>query len=497
MLNLKLNKEAIFLNWQSIFLLGTFIILRVLSFFIRTNDILQTTIIFSLFITMGVFFFKNPTYAFMLLLTELFLGGSGNLFSFFGLSIRTTLILVFMFLWICYALYHKNLRLLYIPHKFFYVLPLIMILTFFSFTNALLHQHNFADIIKDLIPYTYFILFLPAYHLFNKQKLQEYFIRLIGVYVIGSALFSLFTFVLFVSRISLIQGAYYKWYRDIVNGKITFITDFFYRIVTPEHLLIPLIMIIIVALLMRQEKHNHWWRLMFVLLAITLILNFSRAYFLGFFVGMAFLIYKHNIKKWLFVSIWSIAILSITFTSINFIASQGRSFGLEIAGVRIGSLIKPMSETSSYTRTMLLEPIFKQIKEAPLLGHGIGSSITYYNSLSHDYTTTTQYDWGYFEMLAELGVIGTLVYLFIIAILIIEIIKKIRLVNNYHDIYVGLLGSIIALLVINITTPVLFHVIGILFITLVMTFMAQPLTTFDNIVLTLYKIFNKMKKTIT
>ncbi|OIO19582.1 MAG: hypothetical protein AUJ23_01965 [Candidatus Magasanikbacteria bacterium CG1_02_32_51] len=372
-----------------------------------------------------------------------------------------------------------------------------MILTFFSFTNALLHQHNFADIIKDLIPYTYFILFLPAYHLFNKQKLQEYFIRLIGVYVIGSALFSLFTFVLFVSRISLIQGAYYKWYRDIVNGKITFITDFFYRIVTPEHLLIPLIMIIIVALLMRQEKHNHWWRLMFVLLAITLILNFSRAYFLGFFVGMAFLIYKHNIKKWLFVSIWSIAILSITFTSINFIASQGRSFGLEIAGVRIGSLIKPMSETSSYTRTMLLEPIFKQIKEAPLLGHGIGSSITYYNSLSHDYTTTTQYDWGYFEMLAELGVIGTLVYLFIIAILIIEIIKKIRLVNNYHDIYVGLLGSIIALLVINITTPVLFHVIGILFITLVMTFMAQPLTTFDNIVLTLYKIFNKMKKTIT
>jgi len=489
MLDLRLDKKAIFLNWQSALLLGTFVILRVLSFFISTSNIIQVIIIFALFVAMGLLFFKSPVYAFMLLLTEFFLGGSGNLFSFFGLSIRTTLILVFMFLWLCYALYHQHSHLLYIPHKFFYILLIIPVLMIFSFVNAILHQHNFTDIVKDLIPYLYFILFVPAYHLFNNQKLQEYFIRLVGVYVIGSALFSLYTFTLFVSGVSALHGSYYQWYRDIVSGKITYVTDFFYRIVTPEHMLLPFIMLIIVALLMRQEKHNRWWRLMFVLSAITLMLNFSRAYILGFLVGLPFLIYKHNKKKWLTVSIWSITILILTFVSINFVSSQGKNIGLEIVGLRIGSLITPQSETSSYTRTMLLTPIFTQIAKAPLLGQGIGSSITYYNEISHNYITTTQYDWGYFEMLAELGIVGTLAYLFIITILSIEIIKKIRLLNDYYDFYVGLLGSIIALLVINITTPIFFHVIGILFITLVMTFVAKPLTIFDDIVLMIYKIF--------
>jgi O-antigen ligase len=363
-----------------------------------------------------------------------------------------------------------------------------------TFINAILHKHNFVNIIQDIIPFTYFVLFIPAYHLFTDKKLQEYIIRLLGVYTIGSALFSIYTFVLFVSGIAKLQGPYYKWYRDIITGKITYVTDYFYRIVTPEHLILPFIMLIILSLLMRKENHNSWWKFMFILSGTTLTLNFSRSYFLAFLVGLVVLKYKHTFKKWFLVSTWSLVILAVIFFSTNIIFSAGKSIGLEIVSNRATSLVEPESETSSYTRTMLITPIFEQIKESPLLGSGVGNSINYYNKIENKNINTNQYDWGYFEMLAELGIIGTLLYLSIIFIIILEIIKKIHLLSNYQDIYIGMFSSIIAILVINLTTPALIHVFGVLFLLLVMTFAAQPLTVFDNIVLTIYKIFNKVKK---
>ncbi len=490
----RLTTFSIFHHWQTWGLLFLFIALRAISFFLMPHPIIQGIIVFCLIITMGMLFFKNPVYAWMMVLTELLLGGSGHLFEFFGLSIRTVLVLTFLFLWVIYAASKRqdNYR-VHIHHNVFYIIMGLGIMIFIAAINGMLHDHNIRHIIQDTIPFVFFILISPAYHLFQKEYIQHYIVRLLSAFVLGSTIFSLFNFTLFVSKLAVVHDTYYTWYRTVLMGKITYVTDFFFRIVAPEHLLIPLIMIIIAALLMRDEKHHYMWRFMFICGAIVLALNFSRAFLLGFGIALLVLAYRHRIRRWFMVSLWSVAMIILVFFSINIVSSMGHSLGLEIAGLRINSFVQPETEISTYTRMALVDPIFDTITAYPVMGVGLGSAITYINPYTYDQITTRHYDWGYFEMVAELGSIGTLVYLLLLLALIIALIKNIRAISDYHDLYIGFLGALIALMVMSITTQIFLHVYGIAFLAFLIAFAIKPVTMFDEVVTLLYRVFNKTK----
>ena len=77
--------HSIFKNWQTLLLLLIFGGVRLLSFYIAPHAILQAIIVFVLVFVLGLTFFKNPNHAWMIILGELSLGGSGHLFEFFGL----------------------------------------------------------------------------------------------------------------------------------------------------------------------------------------------------------------------------------------------------------------------------------------------------------------------------------------------------------------------------------------------------------------------------
>ncbi|MBT3538764.1 O-antigen ligase family protein [Candidatus Parcubacteria bacterium] len=491
----RLTASSIFLNWQTPALLGIFLGIRILSFYLAPHAILQAIIVFTMIFILGLTFFKNPDYAWMIIMGELLLGGAGHFLEFFGLSIRTVLILVFLFLWIVYSLSNRDKTLfkIHIPHNLYYVLIPLVIFLIISVTIGIFNGHKAHYVIQDLIPFSFFALLLPAFHLFREEKMQYYFVRLIIVFFIGSAIFSLFTFGLFITETVEIHGVFYEWFRDIAMGKVTFVTDFFYRIVTPEHILIPPLMLIGAALLMRDEKHNKMWRFMFLCGALVLALNFSRAYLLGFVIGLIFLKYKHKMRRWLTVSIWSIAMIVLVFMSVNIVSSMGTSFGFEIAGIRIGSMVLPETEVSTNTRSALLRPIFTMIKEHPVTGSGLGATLSYINPYTYTQINTRHFDWGYLEMLVELGIIGSVILLSVIVLLIYELIKKIQSISDFQDLYIGLLGGIVALLIINITAPALYHVLGIFYFAFVMAFVSKPVDLFDNVVTTLYRVFNKVK----
>jgi O-antigen ligase len=323
--------------------------------------------------------------------------------------------------------------------------------------------------------------------------MRHYLVRLIIVFLIGSALFSLFTYILFVSGTAELQGPLYHWFRDIAVGKITEVTTYYYRIVLAENLLITPILLVISSLLMRDEKHHKMWRVLFLCGAVILALNFSRAYLLAFAVGLLFLKYKHKVLRWFIVSAWSVAMIVLIFMSILIISSKGKSFGFEIIGIRISSLIQPITETSSNIRMALLEPIETLILQHPIIGNGLGSTFTYIDPRTYTEVTTSQFDWGYLEMWAELGIGGALCLLTIVGFLIYELIKKIRSISDYHDLYVGLLGGVIALLVMNITSPALYHVLGIFFLTFIIAFASKADGLFDETVTLLYRVFNRLK----
>ena len=181
----------------------------------------------------------------------------------------------------------------------------------------------------------------------------------------------------------------------------------------------------------------------------------------------------------------------LIFFSINIISSMGTSLGLEIMGARIESFVQPEVEVSTNTRVAKLTPIWHMIKENPIFGNGIGANISYLNPYTNTQMTTRHFDWGYLEMWAELGILGSLILIGLVLLILYELNKKIRSISDFHDFYVGLFAGIISLLIINITSPALFHIFGIFYLVFVMAFVSKGVGIFDEVLGLLYRVFNR------
>jgi O-antigen ligase len=190
----------------------------------------------------------------------------------------------------------------------------------------------------------------------------------------------------------------------------------------------------------------------------VVILNFTRIYFLALAVGGMFLLWRTPWKPWLRVMSLTIVLSSLIFFSTHFIASRGKSFGSELLGVRVTG-IRPQTDVSAAIRVALLPDIFHHIKTRPFFGYGLGTEITYLDPLTHETKKRTQFDWGYFEMITELGIIGTIAYL----ILLITIVRNFAQKNLNSAIAHGFIAGALALAIVNITTPALFQGFGVLY----------------------------------
>ena len=259
------------------------------------------------------------------------------------------------------------------------------------------------------------------------------------------------------------------------------------------------------SLLMRKEKHHLGWYIILIALLASMAISFSRTYWLALGIGLLFLKYKHSWKRWLTVSAGASACLALLFIAVNASASGGKSLGLELIGLRFGSIVRPAEEVSAATRAALLQPIKQLIVASPIFGTGLGASVTYtpaqmgqspYLSPSalNQFTsmiTTTEFDWGYLEMLAELGSVGAILFLSVVGGSIALLLGRIRAVSDYHDFYVGLMAGLISFHVMTITMPALFHVFGIFFLTLVTAIALKSHSLLDDVLKILYRIFRR------
>jgi len=489
-----LTKNSIFFQRQTYFLLILFFLLRYGSFLLNGHLVIQGIIVFVLLMLLGILYFKNPDWAWMLVLGEIFLGGSGHYLEFMGLSIRTLFIGFFLFLWtsqhIGQGMLFQKLKI----HRYInWLISLLFLSLFFSFFNGLYHGHGIFRVIQDFMPFTFLLLVFPSYHLFREPKIQEYLVRLVLVFIIGTAFFSLFTLAIFSSGITQIHQPFYQWYRDIDVGKITDMQTGFFRIVESSHLIIVPIILLISSLLMRAEKHNNMWRVMLVLSIIILVLNLSRGYFLALGVGLLVLKYKHKWTRWLRGTLGIILLTLVIFSGIHFMASGGQSMGLELFGIRLKSFTQPQIEISTDTRMMILPYIMQTIRQHPIWGVGLGATITFINSNTYESLTTLHFDWGYLEMWTELGLPGSILLVFLYGLVAFMLIKKIKAIPEWHDFDVGLLAGIVSLLIMNITIASLFHVFGILFLIFTLTIATKYTAIFDRTTAVLYQIFNRIK----
>lgn len=390
---------------------------------------------------------RAPAVLFFLLAAELILGGSGRLMEFFGLGIRTWLLIVFLTVWSISVFRAKNFSVLQIPYGMTMILGALALSVAIGTLNGFLRGHDARAIIQDAIPFFYFLLLFPARQFLTPDRFPAYK-RLIQAHLILAAAISAVTLFLFSAGFAVLHGPYYRWFRDVLAGKITDLGTGFFRIALPEHLLLVPILLFFIASIIRGEKTASgswgWVALGFV----PLVTDLSRTYALAFLLALPFL-FVHQLRwRWVIASGGSIFLALALFFGIHFLASRGESIGFELIAGRAASIAAPETELSATTRKILLGPIWKQIRQHPILGNGLGATVTFPHPVSGAPTITRHFDWGYLEIWSELGLSGLFSYLSLLAYLLFHARGSSR-------------AGIVAIGAMNGTAPILFHVFGI------------------------------------
>ena len=449
---------------MTVFSVLIYSLIRLASFFTYHQPIANQIIAGIVIVSFGYFCFKNPKLAWIMLLGELILDGAGHFFELHSLLLRTWFLAIFATTWLLSKL--KTKQLIWPPAPILISSLGLLFIVLLATFNGFYHEHNTTSILQDLITYLFLGLVWPA--LEWGQSVQKTVLNFLKAWIIGAAFFSLITYFIYASGLGFLPDNYYHWFRNIASGKITDLGNHFFRIVLPEQILIIPIILIISAYLIRDPKNKTLW---FLQLSSVLILtlNFSRIYFLALVIGFLILTIKQSFKRWLLITTVTIFSTLIIFSTLNLVASRGQTAGLELVGLRFGKNANPTTDVSGAIRLSILPDAIEQIKSRPLWGSGLGATVTYLDPATKIKVTRTQFDWGYLEMLAELGLIGTLVFLIFLISLIKQTSQKAYFSKINSPIHQGLLAGTAALIIINITTPALFHGFGILYFVIMIT----------------------------
>jgi hypothetical protein len=403
----------------------------------------------------------------VILLSEIILGGAGNFLSVLDINLRTWLLGTYAIIWGIHAIQTKQWQTLRIyPLITRILLGLTGLFILWGTVRGIYLGNGLKLVLQDAVLYGFLLLTFPCKE--YTDTIKQHISPIITAFLIGTLSMITITFIRYSAGLGMIHDAYYTWIRDIAGGKVTDLGYGFFRIVSSEHLLIIPILVVLFALLTQRTntKRMLYWSL--IVLTITILLvNFTRIYFLAGIVGALVLLSGAHIKTWIRTTLICIAMSIMIFMSILFVASRGDIIGAELIGMKAASITTPQTDVSAATRLLIWPKAVEKLQAHPLLGSGLATSVTIIDPVTQLPTTRTQFDMGYVEMMTELGIIGTLIYI----LLILHIACKLWQYGQKKStdpfdsrISIGLCAGIAGLSIVNLTTPALFQGYGVVFL---------------------------------
>jgi hypothetical protein len=459
--------------------LATYGIIRLFSYFFQPESLVNSIVSAIIVLAALILIYRRDNHGWLIVALEIILGGSGNFLSVGSLSLRTILLIGSLTLY-AFRNFPKLQELWQTERTTVLILGCFNLAAGLAAVHGLLNHHALHLVIADTIPYLFSLYYFPARELLRPEEFKKWCLQLIPMGTLGKLIFTLGTFIVFSAGLALLQGPYYHWFRDVANGKITDLGFNFFRTVLNEHLLtIPLLLFSVgkkIYLPPALKKGFAYYLSYAGVVALTVILavNLTRIYYLALIVGLVALASFRYARRWITWSVVCLALIFGSFTTIHTLASHGESFGWEIFGLRLQSIASPSLEDSSLSRLLLLPKIIEKIQAHPLIGYGLGDQVTVYSPVLRQTITTPQFDWGYLEMVDEFGLLGLFGW-FLLAGLVIKLLWQIRSLPTFRI----MTACLLALSVINLTSPGLFHVLGVLWIALTLCevqFMKDQLT---------------------
>lgn len=223
-------------------------------------------------------------------------------------------------------------------------------------------------------------------------------------------------------------------------------------------------LIILLGRLRPKERPKEFW-LLTITLAFTigsLLFSFSRSLWIG--AGVALILSLFFIpKKKAIISALILICLAVAGLGGLYLKSPT---AFDALSSRATSIVNPSEEYAASTRLNILEPLHEGIKSKPILGHGFGSTLTFFSESPENYGLVEKYmtEWGYQDLAFDIGILGLIVYIWFWLAILIRGFRAGK--DEWPEFARWSLVAAIAVLAVNITTPYLNHPLGMIILLL-------------------------------
>ncbi len=450
--------------------------------------VLSSIFFILILILVALFTLYKLEYGLWIALIELMIGSYGYLFYLdlpgFKMPIRLGIFLVIILIWLIkYFNLSKYIQLLK-KDRLIQNLAVFIIFIVIGVITGILQQNDLKSVFFDFNGYLYFGLFFIFLDVFKTKQQVINFLKISLASVIYLTLKVFLTLYIFTHGFIWLTDLFYTWIRDTKVGEITWAGAGFFRIFIQSQIF-SLIAIFITAVFIIKKSQtdnlkyllkNKNFQLIFgliIILQTSILISFSRSFWLGGGVGILFLsiyiiyLFKNQLKKIyrpiIILFLGALASIILMITIVNFpLPKPSSALGSDFLKNRFTT-----GDAAASSRWNLLPILLEHNKNNPILGTGFGTEITYQtedprikneNNPQGWYTTFT-FEWGYLDTITEIGILGLFVYLIFIAQILYLGIKSFK--THYSLLNTGLLIGLMALLITHAFSPYLNHPLGI------------------------------------
>lgn len=454
--------------------------------------ILNVVVFWAMLILTAFVSFKKLEYGVVIVLTELFLGGRGYLFSFnffgFIVSIRLAIFVLLLLIW--FLLYHPIEKYKFAKSKFFLPFAVFSLFIVIGVARGIYFGHSLKNIFFDFNGYLYLAIIFPVFDIISKDGrnvkisslLQIDFAKrlLKNLVAAGIALSLLTAFFGFgfgilhpearpdksgilsfefetedkiassISHSVLAKEELksfalrrdmreqkqpeYRWSKDTGAGELAFISGDFFRFFSASQIYQVLLIGVLLFFFSGKIQKRGAFKTNLFFPAGVLLGNFL-SILIGFsrslWLGTAvvFLFFLLSLRKRHLLKFTLIFVLAAFVLS--FLTYLLAPEIYKIIADRAYTIFQPQTQSTAVTRMNILKSATEAIKIHTFLGSGFGKIITYESVIPGASGTLKvfAFEWQYLEILLKIGLLGLFFYFW----LIYKIFQSIRHAKNQPD----------------------------------------------------------------
>jgi O-antigen ligase len=341
---------------------------------------------------------------------------------------------------------------------------------------GLIRKNSLSNLFFDFNGWLYFILVIPFFDIIKTEQHIQNIFKILSASLLIVCFKTVFLFWVFTHNLVCWMQPLYRWMSDNYIGEISLMSYDFYRVFIQSQIfvLVGFFVFLIVSLQYLFKQNSVWFKnkilsyILTILSGLTLLISFSRSFWVGLLAGIILLLIL-NKKLWPNLrQAWiKIVAILILIAVVDLVLALGIANIPQPLGPRVSltSLVEKRvteNEVAGMSRLNLIQPLLKAIAKHPVIGSGFGQTVTYQSldprnlkDNSEGWYTTFAFEWGYFDIWLKIGLVGLMVYLF----LIWQIIKSGW--QNRSILNISLILGLVAVLVTSFFSPYLNHPLGI------------------------------------